>query len=556
MLRATAVQASPFHEGEQRIQQALGVREQIEPFARRVVRSFLPEQHVDFYRQLPFVVAAARDARGRPWVTLLSGEPGFVCAPNERRLTLNATPGPGDALAGALAPGSDVGILGIELHSRRRNRVNGRVVATRAESLSIEVDQTFGNCPQYIHAREWEWVDEGSVGTLARRSPSLAIRHRDAIASSDTFFIGSGHPRATGAVPLREDVFGMDASHRGGPAGFVEVLDERTLLFPDYAGNNHFNTLGNLLLDPRAGISFVAFDTGSLLQLTGRTEIDWEIPDPSRYPGAQRLVRFHVEEVVEQPRVLPIRWRTKDSELAPLRLVDRVEESRDAVSFYFESVAGTPLSRFRPGQHLPIEIELGQEGAAVQRTYSLSNAPGGSRYRITVKREPRGLVSRFLHDELQVGQQVRARGPSGMFRLEADAIASDTPLLLVAAGIGITPLASMIHAIRKQNPSRRITLVHGVRDSAHHPLREELELALASHPQAHRHIRYSQPRDGDLSAGLCDSVGRIDLELLESVADLRHSQIYLCGPAAFMAEIEAGLAAAGVRESNLHFESF
>ncbi len=119
--------ASPFHEGEQCVQMRLGVRDQIEPWARQVVRAYLPEEHRIFHASLPFLVAAARDREDRPWVTLLTGPPGFVRSPDARRLTIDAQPVSGDALEGALAAGADLGLLGIDLQTRRRNRVNGRV---------------------------------------------------------------------------------------------------------------------------------------------------------------------------------------------------------------------------------------------------------------------------------------------------------------------------------------------------------------------------------------------------------------------------------------------
>ena len=136
---------SPFHAGEQRVQQMLGVRDEIEPWARRVVRGHLPEQHRDFYASLPFLVAAARDPDGRPWATLLVGETGFVRSPDPKSLVIDALPREGDALEGALAEGDDIGLLGILLESARRNRVNGRVRSLGPRGFTLETAQTFGN---------------------------------------------------------------------------------------------------------------------------------------------------------------------------------------------------------------------------------------------------------------------------------------------------------------------------------------------------------------------------------------------------------------------------
>lgn len=146
MLRQTTGE-SPFHPGERRVQERLGVRD-IEEWARKVVRNSLPEQHRAFHTALPFLIVAARDSRRRPWATLLTGPEGFVTSPDSKSLSIDATAVSGDALEGALRPGTDIGILGIEFATRRRNRVNGRVASVDSEVLMFSVDQSFGNCPQ------------------------------------------------------------------------------------------------------------------------------------------------------------------------------------------------------------------------------------------------------------------------------------------------------------------------------------------------------------------------------------------------------------------------
>jgi predicted pyridoxine 5'-phosphate oxidase superfamily flavin-nucleotide-binding protein len=152
---------SPFHEGEQQIQSRLGVPDEIEPWAQRVVRGDLPEEHRAFYSQLPFLVLAARDSADRPWATILAGEPGFTSSPDPHTLQIAALPSPGDALSDALSSGEDLGLLGIELHTRRRNRVNGRVAGRDSQGLTLSVEQSFGNCPQHITERNWKRVTAG-----------------------------------------------------------------------------------------------------------------------------------------------------------------------------------------------------------------------------------------------------------------------------------------------------------------------------------------------------------------------------------------------------------
>ena len=154
---------SPFHAGEQEVQKRLGVHDIIEPWARQVVRPYLPQEHRDFFTSLPFLVAAARDTRGCPWATLLTGPKGFVASPDPNCLRIDARPVAGDALEDALGNGVYLGLLGIELETRRRNRVNGRVMTDSSVDddnfhLRLAVDQSFGNCPQYIHPRSIQYV--------------------------------------------------------------------------------------------------------------------------------------------------------------------------------------------------------------------------------------------------------------------------------------------------------------------------------------------------------------------------------------------------------------
>ena len=536
---------SPFHEGEQQVQQRLGVRD-IEDWARKVVRPYLPEQHRDFHTALPFLVAAARDAEGRPWATLLAGPEGFVTSPDPQTLVIEARPVPGDALEGRLTAGADLGILGIELASRRRNRVNGRIAEASAGAITVAVDQTFGNCPQYIREREWRRAKGEPAGPPVR-DKRLTAAQRERIAAADTFFIASGH-RGEG----EDAAFGMDASHRGGEAGFVRVLDERRLVFPDYAGNNHYNTIGNLLLDPRAGLLFVDFATGGLLQLTGRTSIDWDSEALADFPGARLLVTFEVEEAVELPAALPLRWDASAESVRSLRLVEKTRESADVTSFVFEARDGGPLPGFEAGQHLPIELQVPGREKPVRRTYSLSGAPDDDRYRISVKREPKGLASRHLHDAVEVGEILEVRKPAGDFLLPC----GECPVVLVSAGVGMTPLVSMLHALSEEEGERPVHFIHVARDGAHHPLAEEIRTLEEKRAGIRTHFAYSRPRPEDIPGEDYDSEGRLDAALLAELAPGPDAHFLLCGPLGFMAEIQSGLEARGVAPGRIHSESF
>lgn len=538
---------SPFHVGEQEVQARLAVRDDIEPLARQIVRPYLPERQRIFYESLPFVIAAARDATGRPWATLLAGEPGFVRSPDAGRLAIDSRPVPGDALEGALIAGADLGLLGIEFETRRRNRVNGRVALDPSDVLLLEVDQAYGNCPQYIRERAWKRVQTRPGPNRPRRATRLTKSMREWIAAADTFFIATGY-RGDGDSPS----FGMDASHRGGEPGFIRVESDTELVFPDYAGNNYFNTIGNLILDPRAGLLFVDFERGSLLQLTGRASIDWDSERVAHFPGARRLVSFSLDDAVQLDAAIPLRWCTATDLVHSLRLVEKQRESDDVISLVFETRDGGALAGFQAGQHLPIELRIPGHAAPVRRTYSLSNAPRGDRYRITVKREPFGLASRHLHDRVQIGAFVDAGTPAGEFILSG----SGRPVVLISAGIGITPIVSMLHALTADSTRQPVWFVHGARDGRHHPLANEVRLLGERHERVTIHVAYSRPRPEDKLGVDYDSAGRVDAALITHLMPNLDGQFYLCGPTRFMADLQHGLIKRDVSADRIHTETF
>ncbi|HYF62414.1 MAG TPA: pyridoxamine 5'-phosphate oxidase family protein, partial [Herpetosiphonaceae bacterium] len=208
---------------------------------------------------------------------------GIVTAGDERTLNIRTLPAPGDPLRAALRDGMELGLLIIELAARRRMRANGRVGAVADGGFSLALSEIYANCPKYIQARE---VAPAAAGNAPepRRLAGLEDAAVAIIKQADTFFIASVRPGA-----------GADASHRGGAPGFVRVADARTILFPDYAGNMMFNTLGNLAANPRAGLLFIDWAGGAALQLSGEAEILWDDPRMAGFAGAERLVSFRVE---------------------------------------------------------------------------------------------------------------------------------------------------------------------------------------------------------------------------------------------------------------------
>ena len=290
--------ASPFHPGERAIQSRAGVRDKIEAIGERMIRSTMTEQLRAFFPLLPWLLLGSLDADGQPHASLLWGAPGFVHAPTPALLRVDARPEPDDPLARNLRPGASLGALGLELPTRRRNRVNGALAEDDPRGLAIAVRQAFGNCPKYIQARTWS-PRERAAGPL-EQGEGHDPRWLALLARADTLFLASHH-----ADPLAG---GVDISHRGGPPGFLHPGPDGRLWLPDYSGNLLFNTLGNLLQEPRCGLLCVDFASGDLLQLEARVAVYW--PEQlaalgvARSPGAERLLAL-----------TPGRWRLRRSRL-------------------------------------------------------------------------------------------------------------------------------------------------------------------------------------------------------------------------------------------------
>jgi len=277
-----AALVSPWHDGERALHERLNITDRMEAAGRHAIRGFMPDQHRAFFAQLPVILLGSTDRRGQLWASLLAGSPGFVSSTGPKRLEVDALPLDGDPLGEALAPGAPLGLLGIELPTRRRNRANGRVVAADDQGFAVTVEESFGNCPKYIVKRDYQSLAPAQE-VASEAISTLDDGARRLIAEAATFFVASSAGRD--ALP--------DVSHRGGQPGFVDVAADGTLTVPDYSGNMYFNTLGNMLVHPRAGLLFPDFATGDLLQLTGVTALDWDGPAVAALPGVQRLWQFH-----------------------------------------------------------------------------------------------------------------------------------------------------------------------------------------------------------------------------------------------------------------------
>lgn len=632
---------APWHGGEVALQQRVGVAERMRELGTRVVRKFMPDQHRAFFAQLPFVVLGAVDA-GDVWATLLAGQPGFMQSPGPQALDVAALPDPRDPAYPGVHDGAAVGLLGIELHTRRRNRMNGTVRGRTARGFSIGVDESFGNCPQYIQLRSFEFVREPAQ--LAEAAPqyrsALNARDRAIIEAADTFFVASYVDRDGAGRQV-------DVSHRGGNAGFVRIGADGVLTVPDFAGNLFFSTLGNFLVNPRAGLVFVDFASGDVLQLSGTATVDLDSPEIAAFQGAERLWRFTPQRVVYRAGALPLRWtfredgwsvnslmtgnwreaasRLKASELAnawrPFRVTQIVDESATIRSFHLEPMDGAGLVPHQAGQYLPIRVTLAEGAAAsdgvvgdgvvgdgaidrsaagdgvvadgatdilavaaaattdgvavnsaaadpahrtapaqasgtvVRRTYTLSSGPADSTYRISVKRE--GRVSRHLHDTLRVGSVLEARAPAGRFTLDAH---ERRPAVLLAAGVGITPMMAMLRDIvyegMRTRRMRPTWLFQAARTLGERAFGEELDYLEQVSGGAINVVRaLSDPRGAQANKDY-DNEGRIDIALLRETLPFDDYDFYLCGPAAFMQSLYDGLRDLNIADERIHAEAF
>lgn len=576
---------SPFHEGEKRLQARAGVAERMESFGRRVIRDHMPQQHQDFYRQLPFILLGAVDADGRPWASLMEDNPGFAHATDDKHLALDARLAADDPVAATLVEGAAIGLLGIELQSRRRNRLNGRIQRANGGGISVAVEHAFGNCPQYISTREPRFVadprefrrqqeDAGATRVDARSFADIDARARAMVDAADTFFVAS-YVDIDGQAQRRS----VDVSHRGGKPGFVRREGD-LLSIPDFAGNLHFNTLGNLLLNPQAGLLFIDFDNGDVLQVSGRTALVLDGADVAAFRGAERLWTVQVERIVYRPAALALRWAFRESSpnnlltgswqeaLArqraqalrtswrPFRVTRIENESANIRSFYLEPTDGAGIPAFESGQHLPVRVVPSSDGVEVIRTYSISSAPSDACLRISVKRQ--GLVSSYLHDHVRVGSILQARAPQGTFVVDASA---HRPLVLLAAGVGVTPLLSMLrHVVYEGQRTRRTRPTYffqSARTLAERPFAAELAQLAAIAGNSLRTCQILSTPEGSARPGEhFDVAGRMDIQLLKAWLPFDDHDFYLCGPTPFTQQLYDELRAMHIPDLRIHAESF
>ena len=292
---------SPFHEGELLVQQRLSEAKEAQQNG-RIIDDKIPQGALKFIEQQPLVVLGSVDRHQNIWASILFGHPGFVKAVEQHAVEVDLSQALcnwNDPFWSNIEHYSQVGALFIELASRRRLRLNGTSSRTSSERLRLDVVESYPNCPKYIQRRHINVrIDSTSSQLLEQREGQfLEVEQQELITSADTFFVASAHPSR-----------GVDASHRGGNPGFVQILSETKIRVPDYVGNSMYNTLGNFVVNPRAGLAFLDFEREPtsqrsryrILQLTGRPEILWDLDDQNHTTGGtNRYWNFTIDRWLE-----------------------------------------------------------------------------------------------------------------------------------------------------------------------------------------------------------------------------------------------------------------
>jgi predicted pyridoxine 5'-phosphate oxidase superfamily flavin-nucleotide-binding protein len=296
---------NPYHEGELLVQQRVGELQEAQQNGQIICDAIL-KGALKFIEQQPMVVFGSVDDQQNVWASVLVGRPGFIMAVDQRTVELDFTQTAcnwQDPFWTNIEYCSQVGMLVIEFTTRRRLRINGRVTHTAQKRLRLDVAESYPNCPKYIQRRHITYIGNTSSCLSSLREGQLFEPDQQAfIASADTFFIASVHPTR-----------GVDASHRGGNPGFIRILDNKTIRIPDYAGNSMFNTLGNFMVNPRAGLIFLDFERSRTLQLIGRSEILWGLDDPThKTGGTKRYWNFKIERWLEMNLPQLLHWEFLD----------------------------------------------------------------------------------------------------------------------------------------------------------------------------------------------------------------------------------------------------
>jgi predicted pyridoxine 5'-phosphate oxidase superfamily flavin-nucleotide-binding protein len=296
----------PYHAGEIAVQERAGERD-VARSRGGIISSRIVPGALSFLKQQRLLALSTTGDDEQLWTSVWCARPGFVQSVDGERLTIARSlmiASPDDPVLRRLAVGRDVGMLAIEFASRRRLRINGTIERTSASDVRVVVRESVSNCPKYIQRRHaFEDSDRLSKGSPTGRGHALDAERRVIVERADTVFVGSLH---------RER--GVDTSHRGGTAGFIQVVNETTLRIPDYAGNSMFMTLGNYAVDDRASVALLDFEAAQVLSFSGSARLDFGVESPQHPTGGTgRYWEFEVKEWVQFELSCGLRWEWLDA---------------------------------------------------------------------------------------------------------------------------------------------------------------------------------------------------------------------------------------------------
>ncbi|MFT5295789.1 MAG: ferredoxin-NADP reductase [Colwellia sp.] len=531
---------SLFHQGELDVQ-ALANEADIAQRNSTVVSQHIIKGALPFIAQQHMAVVSSTDENEQIWTSILFGEPGFIRAANDQKILIDPQQiikQPADPLWRNITINSQVGLLIIELSTRRRFRVNGNISLLANGQFEVTVAQAYPNCPKYIQRRQ----PALSLDVLTYKTPDsilgemLTGSHVELISTSDSFFVGSG-------VSNHHN----DASYRGGAPGFVKIVNENRLMIPDYKGNSMFNTLGNIQSNPKVGLVFIDFQQNKLLQLTGNAKILWDqTDDDNDTGGTKRYWHFDIEHWQETKLPQGLNWTFFDysphnpkpenvNDIA-LKVSEIVQKSKKIKLFKLTSNDGSILPAFEPGSHLPIEVKLSDNKKAIRHYSIISSSHDNRFYEIAVQHDIHGGGgSNYMHEQLRIGHEVKAKVPVNDFSLTSP----DKYHILIAGGIGVTPILSMLRQLVDNNES--FELHYSVKKSADAAFIKEIEKLAGKNA----HFYFTQG----------DNATRLDLTTVLATEN-KSSHVYVCGPIRMIQSVKEEAAKNNWLASHIHFESF
>lgn len=586
-----------FHRGELLAQQKAGTTGVAHELGQGITDTLALSSGVSrLFQQTPLVIISTLDTDDNLWVRAVFREKGqdVVIRAGEEgdgRVLEVYCGDDGGEVGWELRVGGFVGVLVIDFGRRVRYRVTG-VVERRMKGgwWAVRVREAFWNCPKYIQRRVLVKRDVvGSEGKVRWEvgGEVLGDWERGVVERCDTMFFGSYYGER-----------GCDVNHRGGGKGFVRVEDDgKVLWWPEYRGNGMFQSDGNLEVDERAGLLFIDFETGDLVQVSGKGKVEWDMG--GFVDGVRRRVVFKVEKVVRGFGVTDLRWKLVDfSPYNPsvsgkseneeekefpmmVTLVKIIRESPSVKTFRFL----TPrIVSFLPGQYATFIFQdvpslKTADTSARERTWTISETPnsikGDNSIEISVKKKLGGLVSTWLHEGAELGLKVKLMGIDGemtpITRITdqgngdanggskaAQKFVVTEKLLLISGGIGITPNLAIVRGLGAFRLKSDVVFLHSERFEEELPFQRELRRRVKEYGKLHLVNTISGcaqvERLKDPELNRC---GRLSKALIQKqVKDLKERVVYLCGPELFMQIVSKILVELGVEGNNIHIEKF